>query len=60
MKVEYVTLPGWKSNTMGVKKYEDLPDNARAYIEYIERELGGVPVKWIGTGPARDDMIARE
>ncbi|KJK62878.1 Adenylosuccinate synthetase [Aspergillus parasiticus SU-1] len=60
VKVEYVTLPGWKSNTMGVKKYEDLPANARAYVEYIERELGGVPVKWIGTGPARDDMIARE
>ncbi|KAB8238300.1 hypothetical protein ETB97_011719 [Aspergillus alliaceus] len=60
VQVEYVTLPGWKSNTMGVKKYEDLPANARAYIEYIERELGGVPVKWIGTGPARDDMIARE
>ncbi|KAF4212751.1 hypothetical protein CNMCM5878_000770 [Aspergillus fumigatiaffinis] len=59
-KVEYVTLPGWKSNTMGVKKYEDLPANARAYIEYIERELGGVPVKWIGTGPARDHMICRE
>ncbi|KAL4934456.1 adenylosuccinate synthase ADE12 [Aspergillus undulatus] len=60
VKVEYVTLPGWKSNTMGVKKYEELPENARKYIEYIERELGGVPVKWIGTGPARDDMIARE
>lgn len=60
VKVEYVTLPGWKSNTMGVKKYEDLPANARAYIEYIERELGGVPIKWIGTGPARDHMICRE
>ncbi|EAW07284.1 adenylosuccinate synthase ADE12 [Aspergillus clavatus NRRL 1] len=60
VKVEYVTLPGWKSNTMGVQKYEDLPANARAYIEYIERELGGVPVKWIGTGPARDHMICRE
>ncbi|KAF7118737.1 hypothetical protein CNMCM5793_008361 [Aspergillus hiratsukae] len=59
-KVEYVTLPGWKSNTMGIKKYEELPANARAYIEYIERELGGVPVKWIGTGPARDHMICRE
>ena len=60
VQVEYVSLPGWKSNTMGVKKYEYLPVNARKYIEYIERELGGVPVKWIGTGPARDDMICRE
>ncbi|KAL3492878.1 Adenylosuccinate synthetase [Aspergillus germanicus] len=60
VEVEYITLPGWKSKTMGVKKYEDLPVNARKYIEYIEQQLGGVPVKWIGTGPARDDMIFRE
>ncbi|CAG8241385.1 unnamed protein product [Penicillium salamii] len=60
IEVEYVTLPGWKSNTMGAKRYEDLPPNAKAYIEFIERELGGVPVKWIGTGPAREDMIARD
>lgn len=60
IKVEYVTLPGWKSNTMGVTKYEDLPPNARAYIEFIEREIGGVPIKWIGTGPAREHMIARD
>ncbi|KAJ5614669.1 Adenylosuccinate synthetase [Penicillium herquei] len=60
LEVEYVTLPGWKSNTMGVTKYEDLPANARAYIEFIEREIGGVPIKWIGTGPAREHMIARE
>ncbi|KAJ6111071.1 hypothetical protein N7486_003306 [Penicillium sp. IBT 16267x] len=60
IEVEYVTLPGWKSNTMGVTKYEDLPANARSYIEFIEREIGGVPIKWIGTGPAREHMIARE
>ncbi|KAI9932169.1 hypothetical protein ASPWEDRAFT_171704 [Aspergillus wentii DTO 134E9] len=60
VKVEYVTLPGWKSNTMGAQKYEDLPANARAYIEFIEHELGGVPIKWIGTGPSRDHMISRE
>ncbi|KAJ5221918.1 uncharacterized protein N7469_010805 [Penicillium citrinum] len=60
IQVEYVTLPGWKSNTMGVTRYEDLPPNARAYIEFIEREIGNVPVKWIGTGPAREHMIARD
>ncbi|KAJ5204864.1 uncharacterized protein N7498_005743 [Penicillium cinerascens] len=60
LQVEYVTLPGWKSNTMGVTRYEDLPPNAKAYVEYIEREIGGVPIKWIGTGPAREHMIARE
>ncbi|RJE20225.1 hypothetical protein PHISCL_07443 [Aspergillus sclerotialis] len=60
VKVEYVTLPGWKCNTMGATKYEDLPENARKYIEFIEQGLGGVPVKWIGTGPSRDHMICRE
>ncbi|KAJ6160485.1 Adenylosuccinate synthetase [Penicillium chermesinum] len=60
LTVEYVTLPGWKSNTMGITRYEDLPPNARAYIEFIEKEIGGVPVKWIGTGPAREHMIARK
>lgn len=59
-QVEYVTLPGWKSNTMGAMKYEDLPPNARSYIEFIEHGLGGVPVKYIGTGPSRSHMIVRE
>jgi adenylosuccinate synthase len=59
VEVEYLTLPGWKSNTMGATKYEDLPANARAYVEFIEKGLGGIPVKWIGTGPARDHMIIR-
>lgn len=60
VQVEYVTLPGWKSNTMGALSYDDLPPNARSYIEFIERGLGGVPVKYIGTGPSRSHMIARE
>ncbi|KAH8698747.1 adenylosuccinate synthetase AdB [Talaromyces proteolyticus] len=59
VEVEYITLPGWKSNTMGATKYEDLPENARKYVEYIEKGLDGVPVKWIGTGPAREHMIIR-
>lgn len=54
----YEILPGWKSNTMGATKWEDLPSNAQKYIEYIEKDLG-VPIKWIGTGPARSHMIER-
>ncbi|KAL1960843.1 hypothetical protein VTO42DRAFT_5826 [Malbranchea cinnamomea] len=59
-KVEpvYETLPGWKSSTMGAKKWEDLPPNAQKYVEYIEQQVN-VPIKWIGTGPARDHMIER-
>lgn len=59
LQVEYVTLPGWKSNTMGAMKYEQLPENARAYIEFIEKGLGDVPVKYIGTGPSREHVIVR-
>lgn len=59
VEVVYETLPGWKTNTMGATKWEDLPPNAQKYIEFIEREIGNVPVKWIGTGPARSHMIER-
>lgn len=59
LEVEYITLPGWKSNTMGLTRYEDLPENARKYVEYIEQGLNGVPIKWIGTGPAREHLIIR-
>lgn len=58
MDVHYETLPGWKSSTVGVQKYGDLPANARRYIQYIE-DFVGVPLKYIGTGPARESMIVR-
>ncbi|KAL1989640.1 hypothetical protein VTN49DRAFT_6837 [Thermomyces lanuginosus] len=59
VEVEYATLPGWKQKTMGITRYEDLPANARAYVEFIEKGLNGTPIKWIGTGPAREHMIIR-
>ncbi|KAI5306874.1 hypothetical protein KEM56_006656 [Ascosphaera pollenicola] len=58
VEVVYETLPGWKSNTMGAKTWNDLPVNAQKYVQYIEKQTG-VPVRWIGTGPAREDMIDR-
>ncbi|WEW54878.1 Adenylosuccinate synthase [Emydomyces testavorans] len=58
VEVAYETLPGWKANTMGATKWEDLPPNAQKYIEYIEKDLA-VPIRWIGTGPARAHMIER-
>ena len=39
MSVEYITMPGWKSNIAGCKVYEDLPANAKKYIETIEQYL---------------------
>ncbi|KAI1981962.1 Adenylosuccinate synthase [Ophidiomyces ophidiicola] len=58
VEVVYETLPGWKSNTMGATQWEELPSKAQQYIQYIEKGLG-VPVRWIGTGPARSHMIER-
>ena len=58
VEVVYKTLPGWQKPSTGAKAYYDLPKNARAYVEFIE-EFVGVKVKYIGTGPAREDMIIR-
>lgn len=58
LEVKYETLPGWKSNTVGVKKWEELPENARKYVEYIEQFVG-VKIKYIGTGPGRESIVVR-
>lgn len=57
-KPVYETLPGWKSEIRGIKKYEDLPENCRKYIEFIEKELE-VPVKMVSNGPGRHEIIYR-
>jgi len=54
--IEYV--PGWKENLRSVRRYEDLPQPARAYIERIELLLG-VPVSLIGVGPERSQVLVR-
>ena len=56
--IEFIKLPGWKASTVGIKKYQDLPNNARSYIETIER-LCDIPIDIISTGPARDEIIQR-
>ena len=53
---ELVELPGWHEDIAGVRDMGDLPANARAYLEFIEEQLG-VPVVMAGVGPARDEMI---
>ena len=52
------TLPGWKCDIRGIKKYEDLPENCRNYIEFVEKEIG-FPITMISNGPGRDDIIYR-
>ena len=52
-------LPGWKTDIRGIKKYEDLPENCRKYIEFIEAEIG-YPITMVSNGPGREDIIYRE
>ncbi|KJA24247.1 hypothetical protein HYPSUDRAFT_200747 [Hypholoma sublateritium FD-334 SS-4] len=58
VEVEYVTLPGWQSSIEKVTSYQDLPENCKKYIEFIE-EFTKVPVKWIGVGPGRESMVTK-
>ncbi|HSG73188.1 MAG TPA: adenylosuccinate synthase [Planctomycetaceae bacterium] len=54
----YRTLPGWKSDTSGIRSYDDLPENARRYIEAIG-ELMETPVDIVSVGPDREQTILR-
>ncbi len=58
-KPVYTKLPGWKEEIRGITKYEDLPENCRNYIEFIEKELE-VPVTMVSNGPGRHEIIHRE
>ena len=51
-------LPGWKQDIRGIRKYEDLPENCRKYVEFIEKEIG-FPIKIVSNGPNREDIIYR-
>ena len=55
----YETWPGWPAPTRGVRRFEDLPQNARRYIARLE-EVSGVPSAIISTGSERDDTILRD
>lgn len=57
-EVVYEELKGWAVSTTGHKKYDDLPDLAKAYVEYVEKAIG-VSITTIGTGPDRESMIYR-
>lgn len=52
-------LPGWKCDIRGIKKYEDLPENCRKYIEFVEKEIEA-PITMVSNGPGREDIILRK
>ena len=54
----YETLPGWDEDITNAKTWEDLPENARKYVERLE-ELGGVPIVMVSVGPDREQTVIR-
>lgn len=52
------TLPGWKEDIRGIRKYEELPENCRKYVEFIEAQIG-YPITMVSNGPGREDIIYR-
>lgn len=51
-------MPGWKCDIRGIRNYEELPENCRKYIEFVEEQIG-FPITMISNGPGRDDIIYR-
>ncbi|ODV84585.1 hypothetical protein CANARDRAFT_176814 [[Candida] arabinofermentans NRRL YB-2248] len=57
--VQYETLPGWDEDITKIQTYDELPANAKSYLKYIE-DFVGVPIQWVGTGPARESMLEKK
>ncbi|MEG1901859.1 MAG: adenylosuccinate synthase [Clostridium sp.] len=55
----YKTMPGWKCDIRGIRTFEELPVNCRAYIDAIEQEIG-IPITMVSNGPGRDEIIMRK
>ncbi len=56
IKPIYQSVPGWQDSTLGIQRYEELPANARAYLETITQTVGA-PIDIISTGPDRTETI---
>ncbi len=57
-KPVWEVLPGWKTDIRGIRRYEDLPENCRKYVEFIEGKID-CPVSMVSNGPGREDIIYR-
>ncbi len=58
-KPVYEVLPGWKCDIRGIRNYDELPENCRKYVEFIEEQIG-FPITMVSNGPGRDDIIFRK
>ena len=56
VEVEYEVFKGWMTPTIGIRHFNDLPDNAKKYLKRVE-ELLGIPIKYIGVGAEREAII---
>jgi adenylosuccinate synthase len=56
---EYTELPGWSEDISEVRNYEDLPENAKRYLAFLEDAIG-VPVVLVGVGPGREQIVWTE
>jgi adenylosuccinate synthase len=52
----YETLPGWPEDISGIRKFEELPQNAINYLKRIE-DIAETPIQFVSVGPARDETI---
>uniref|UniRef100_A0A060SWD4 Adenylosuccinate synthetase n=1 Tax=Blastobotrys adeninivorans TaxID=409370 RepID=A0A060SWD4_BLAAD len=59
VEIEYKTLPGWKTDISKCRSYDELPENAKKYLEFIE-EFVGCPIGWVGVGPGREAMLEKK
>ena len=57
-KPVFTTLPGWKCDVRGITNYDELPENAKAYVDFLEQRIG-CPIKIVSTGPKRHEICMR-
>jgi len=54
----YQKLPGWRGSTRGISNFDQLPERARAYLQFLE-DRAGVEIGGVSTGPERNETIIR-
>jgi adenylosuccinate synthase len=54
----YETLPGWKKDISGARSFDELPENAQRFVEFVEARIGA-RISVVGVGPGREEVIER-
>ena len=55
----YETLPGWQQDIRGIRSYDALPENARRYVEFLEKQIA-CPIRMVSNGPRREEILYRK